>query len=406
MKMKKLLLAILTILTFFPYLFALQKQPSMHFDYKSAEAMMKVLQALNRQAEGEVIQRLLDEALKYKAYEVSHERYTDPDRDKENQVTLSQFRRFMLSLSGDQVNTQNNRRLDITRPFYEDAIRNPEKFHKAIQKIQSTPSSLFQESFDLAIYWLPKKPDLNIHVWILFDIGGSGAWAFRTKDGTHNIGFNMLHMLNDKGEFDIDLFLGILAHEIHHLGSPQSLYLEAINYDLLKESSRLRLYSDYVIPLVTEGMAQKFCNNAPGFLTPKPYPKKPFSATSLNLEDWTYFQKQYIEIHYRAIKDLRQLLGSTSLDKAKFETDYNNYWTWRAGEIEGKNFTLGRRYYYGTELLGVINAALGREVLFECLKDLRKIPLLFNEGIKKLRPKDFEQYLFPEDILKMVQKLY
>jgi hypothetical protein len=153
-------------------------------------------------------------------------------------------------------------------------------------------------------------------------------------------------------------------------------------------------------------MAQKFCNNAAGALTPKPYPDKAFSATSLNLEDWTCFQKQYIEIHHRAKKDLRKLLGSTSLDKAKFESDYNNYWTWRAGEIEGKNFTLGRRYYYGTELLGVINAAFGREVLFECLRDLRKIPLLFNQGIKKLRPKDFGQYLFPEDILKMVQQLY
>lgn len=394
------------ILMFFPGLFALQKQPSLHFDYKSAEAMMKVIQALHQNAEDADIQKLLDEALKFKAYEVSNERYTNPGRSKESQVTLSQFRRFMLSLSGDQVDTQDNRRLIITKPFYEDAIKNPEKFHKTIQKIQSTPSSQFQDSLDLALYWLPEKPDLNIHVWILFDIGGSGAWAFRTKDGIRNIGFNILHMMDDNGEFDKELFLGILAHEIHHLGSPLSLYFKAINYDSLSETSRLMLYSDYVMPLITEGMAQKFCNNAPGVLSPKPYPEKAFSATPLNLKDWAYFQKQILDIHNRAIKDLRQLLSSTTIDRVKFESDYSKYWTWRAGDIEGKKFTLGRRYYYGSELLGVINAAFGREVLFEGLIDLRKIPLLYNEGVEKLRPKDFEQYLFPEDIIKMVQELY
>ncbi len=316
--------------------------------------MMKVIQTLHRQDEDAIIQKLLDEALKHKAYAVSHERYTSPERSKENQVTLSQFRRFMLSFSGDRVDTQDNRRLMITTPFYKDAIKNPGKFHKAIQKIQATPSSQFQDSFDLALYWLPKKPDLDIHVWILFDIGGSGAWAFRTKDGTHNIGFNILHILDAKGEFDLNLFLGVLAHEIHHLGSPLSLYLEAINYDSLSETSRLKLYSDYVNSMIVEGMAQKFCNNAHGVLSPKPYPEKAFAATLLNLKDWAYFEKQLLDIHKRAIKDLRQLLSCATINRDKFESDYNNYWTWRAGEIEGKIFTLGRQYYYGTELLGVI----------------------------------------------------
>jgi len=392
-------------LMLFPSLYALQSQSSMHFDYKSAEAMMKVIKALHHHAEAATIEKLLDEALKFKAYKVSHERYTNPERSKESQVTLSQFRSFMLSFSGDQVSTQDNRRLIITKPFYEDAIKNPEKFQKAIKIIQSIPSFRLQGSFELALYWLPKEPDLNILVWFLFDIGGSGAWAFRTKDGKHNIGFNILHILDDKGEFDKELFIGTLAHEIHHLGSPLSSYFKAINYNSLSETSRLKLYSDYMIPMTIEGMAQKFCNNAPGVLSPKPYPERAFAATQLNLKDWTYFQKQHIDIHNRAIKDLRQLLSSAIIDTEKFKSDYNNYWTWRAGENEGKKFTLGRRYYYGSELLGVINAAFGREALFEGLLDLRKMLLLYNKGVKKLRPKDFEQYLFPEDIIKMVQEL-
>jgi hypothetical protein len=405
MTMKKRILALGVTLIFFPCLYASQKQSAMHFDYKSAEAMQKVIQALHDKVETKAVEMLLDEALKFEAYHVSHERYTDPERPKESQVTLSQFRRFMLSFSEGQVDTQDNKRLMITRPFYEEAIKNPDKFRKAIQTIRSVPFSRFQDSFKLALYWLPKEPELNIHVWILFDIGGSGAWAFQTRNGRDNVGFNILHMLNDKGEFEKEMFLGTLAHEIHHLGLPLSSYLEAINYENLSETSRLKLYSDYMEPLVTEGMAMKFCNNAPGVLSPRPYPEKAFAATQLNLKDWKYFQDQLIDIHRRAIKDLRQLLCDTTVDKEIFESDYDNYWTWRAGEKEGRTFTLGRRYYYGAELLGVIYAAFGRDAVFEGLLDIRKILLLYNEGVMKLGLEDFERYLFPEDIIKLVKEL-
>ena len=96
--MKKFPWVILIVLMIIPTSHECQEQPSMQFDYKSAEAMIKVFYALNRQDKVETIQKLLDDALMYKAYNVSHERYTDPARSKENQVTLEQFRQFMLSL--------------------------------------------------------------------------------------------------------------------------------------------------------------------------------------------------------------------------------------------------------------------------------------------------------------------
>jgi hypothetical protein len=349
----------------------------------------------------------LDEALKLEAYRVSQERYTSPERSKEEQVTLAEFRKFMLSYSGDQVDTQNNRRLILTKPFYDAAIKNPEKFQRALQKIRSVPSSRFQDSFKLALSWLPTTPDLNIHVWVLFDIGGSGAWAFQTKDGNQNVGFNILHLLDDRGEFDVELFAGTLAHEIHHLGLPLSSYFKTIHYDGLDNTSRLKLYTDYIQTMITEGMAIKFCNNAPGVLSPKPNSERDFAATRLNLKEWAEFQEQLADIHRRAVEDLRKILGGPEVNGEQMESDYDDYWTWRASQKEGKKFiTLGREYYYGAELLGVIYSALGREALFEGLLDLRKIPLLYNKGLKKLHPKDLESYLFPEDVIKMVQELY
>jgi hypothetical protein len=392
-------------LLFFLSVSAATGQSQMHFDCTSADAMMKVLLALHQHAAAATVDPLLEEALKFEAYRVSHERYTDPERSKENQVTLAEFRRFMRSFSGDRVDTRNNRRLVITKPLYDEAIANPDKFQKALETIRSVASSRFQDSFNLALSWLPTTPQLDIHVWVLFDIGGSGAWAFRTQDGKQNVGFNILHLLDDQGEFDVELFAGTLAHEIHHLGSPLGGYFKAIRYENLDPASRLKLYSDYFEPMIAEGIAMKFCNNAPGVLSPKPNPEREFAANRLNLEEWAEFQEQFAEIHRRAVKDLRKILGSPEIDREELKSDYDNYWTWRAGQKEGKTYTLGREYYYGTELLGVINMALGREAVLACLLDLRKVPALYNEGVKKIRPQEFDQYLFPEDIVKMIQEL-
>ncbi len=403
--MKRLTAAFFMHLFIFLSLYGFQAKSSMQLDYASAEAMMKVIQALHDQKAPAGVEKLLDESLKFKAYQVSHDRYTSPERSAENQVTLSQFRSFMLSLSADRVDTLGNRRLNITEPLYQDAIENPEKFQKALRIIKSIPSGRFQDAFKIALSWLPEEVDLDIHAWILFDIGGSGAWAFQSKDGAQNVGFNLLYMLDENGEFDQELFVGILAHEIHHLGEPLSSYFKAIDYDRLSETSRLRLYSDYMQNFITEGMAQKFCNNAPGVLSPKPYPNKAFAASQLNLKDWAYFQEQLVDIHSHAIQDLRKILGGQIKVMEDFESDYRDYWTWAAGEKEGKDFTLGRQYYYGTELVGVINAAFGRDTLLEGILDLRKFLLLFNQSVKKIRPHDFERYLFPEDVISITLKL-
>lgn len=84
---------------------------------------------------------------------------------------------------------------------------------------------------------------------------------------------------------------------------------------------------------------------------------------------------------------------------------YTSYWTWHAGRNEKKDFVLGRRYYYGSELVGVINKGLGREALFEVIHDFRKLLPLYNEGLMILKPEGYQQYLFPEDLINRMQKL-
>ena len=60
--------------------------------------------------------------------------------------------------------------------------------------------------------------------------------------------------------------------------------------------------------ILAVGMAMKFCNNATGVLSPKPYLKEAFAATHLNF-----------------IKDFRLLLSDDEVDREKFESDCNNF---------------------------------------------------------------------------------
>ena len=185
--MNKCLLSLMLILLLLPFSLRSQSQgqASMEFDYFSALAMMEVIEAIHHNEKPEVVEKLLSRALEFEAYKVSHDRYTDTGRSRENQVTLTQFRKFMLSLSKGQADTQNNRRLSITKPPIEDAIINPGKYRKALRIIETKTADRFQTAFETALAWLPDEPDLDIHVWILFDIGGSGAWAFQTLSLIH-----------------------------------------------------------------------------------------------------------------------------------------------------------------------------------------------------------------------------
>ena len=102
---------------------------------------------------------------------------------------------------------------------------------------------------------------------------------------------------------------------------------------------------------------------------------------------------------------LRRILDGQVEDVQAFNTEYRNYWTWQAGEIEGKRLHMGRRYYYGAELLGAIHEAFGRDAVFEVVADLRRLPARYNEALEQLRPEGYRAYTFPDDIIAKIGEL-
>ena len=377
---------------------------SITFDYQGAAAMLEVVQAIHDHANGNKVESLLDRAFELEAYQVCKARYNHPGRAPDNRVPLSQFKRFMLSFLGDSVDTQGNRRIGFLKEAYQDAVEHPEKYARAFEQVKSISDPQIQKMLETALYWLPEGIGIKTNILLLFDIGG-GAWVHQMEDGKHYAGFNLLMMLDENGNFDTDNFLGTLAHELHHIGIPVESYFKSISYEELADTSRPKLYTDFVKNMITEGFAQKFCSNAPGKFTKKIYSDKEFAAIERARKNWDYYTSEFEDIHQRAIHDLEMILKGEITDYEKFMTAYTNYWTWHARDIEGKDFVLGRRYCYGSELVGVINEGLGRESLFEIIYDFRKLLPLYNRALINLKPEGHERYLFPEELILKLQQL-
>lgn len=377
---------------------------SIDFDYESAARMLEVIQAIHDGGAKDTVEVLLDRVLNLEAYSISQQRYTNPSRSKENQVTLSEYKKFILSFLSDSVDTQGNRRIGLLKDYYADAVKNPGKYAEALTKVKAIPAYEIREALEVTMHWLPEGITLNANVIILFDIGG-GAWVEETEDGRNHIAFNILLLLDEEGQFDESNFLGTLAHELHHIGIPLDDYYRTIIYDSLPDTSRLRLYTDYVRSVISEGLAQKFCSNAWGRLSKKPYTEKEFAAIRMVKGNWEYFEAEHADIHNRFVSDIEQILYGGVDDLDEFQTSIMDYWTWRAGEKVGQQFALGRRYYYGAELVGVINEGLGREALFEIIYDFRKLLPLYNQALKNLKPNEYERYLFSDDVVEIVKGL-
>ena len=313
--------------TILDYLNPSPTRSSITFDYVGAAAMLEVIRAIHEKRDKERVEELIDSALKLNSYKICEERYTNPDRSKNNQVSLSEYKKFIMSFLRESVDTQGNRRIGFLKEYYMDAVKNPEKYTKALQIIMSIPDSSIQDALNKAFHWLPDGIEMNVNVIILFDIGG-GAWIEKTKDGRNHVAFNILLFLDDKSNFDSENFLGTLAHELHHVGieGPIEKYSNSINYRNLNDTSSLKLFTDYIEPKITEGFAQKFCSNAPGKFSPKPYPDRKFAAIEIARKNWEYFLSEFEDIHKRAISDFIKILSGEIINReGRVEADAKRF---------------------------------------------------------------------------------
>lgn len=384
-------------------LFSQSIQNEIKLDFDGAVKMMNVIDAISKLENNEKIDSLLNTAFKSEAYVISEERFGAEDQAVP--VTLEDFRKFIKSFTPDSVNyVSNNKRLIFLKPYFQDAVDNPKKYHALIDKIKSITQDEINITLKKALDWSLPDTKIDVTILISFDIGGA-AWAYKSENGKNYIMYSVPFLPDESGNFNKDFFLYTIAHEIHHIGFPIDTVLSLYNYEQLKDTSRLKLYTDFIAGMIKEGMAQKFCSNAPNKFSSKPYINEIFASTPKGIENWDYFISDFENIHDSAQVFLKQIVNGQITNPEKFYKRYDNYWTWRAGNIENKEFVFGRRYYYGAELLGVVNMALSKEPLYKIMKDYRKLPYYYNIAIKKLRPNDYENYIFEDEIVNAILHL-
>jgi hypothetical protein len=372
------------------------------FDISAAEALIETFEAMQQGKSEKQVDSLIDGMLALHAYAVSAERFGA--KNQISPVTLGEYKRFLKSFTSDSVNDQGNARLAMLKSWYVDAYSNLPDYKKLVNQLKAQLNEYSSGAVQLATEWLPKNVGLNAEVLVMFDIGGA-AWAYKASDGKDYIMYSVLFLMDDSRNFDSDMFFKNLAHELHHVGIPLNSFANEVGYDSLPPNDRLKLYIDFMYDIVKEGMAQKFCSNAPGKFTPKPYPNEIYAAIPKGVENWNYFISDFQAINDSVKSFLNFIAYSDSVDAGQFYNRFVRYWTWKAGEVEKKEFALDRRYYYGAEVLGLVYTTLGKEALFEIMYDYRKLPSYFNLALKKAKPEGYESFLFDDRLADSVLHL-
>jgi len=399
--MKNALLLILATI-FVPVAISQTPNQKISIDVSGAEALINVFDAMQHGESSQQIDVLLDKALALNPYLVSAERFTA--KDQNSPVTLEEYRNYIKSLSTDSVDDRGNRRLAFLKPRYIDAYQNLSVYKNLIEQVKSLSKEDIDNMLKQATDWLPNDVKVNAELLVMFDIGGA-AWAYRASDAKDYIMFSVLFLLDEDGTFSKEMFLKTVSHEIHHVGIPLNDFITKVDYENLPDTSRLKLYVDFIAGIIKEGMAQKFCSNAPCKFTEKPYPDEIYAAIPKAVENWDYFISDFGAINDSAKTMISEIALNKIVNIENFYERYANYWTWKSGTVENKEIVLGRRYYYGSEVLGLINSALGKEPLFEIMYDFRKFPYYFNVALKKAKPENFENYLFDEVVVDEILNL-
>jgi len=372
------------------------------FDISAAEALIETFEAMQQGKSEKQVDSLIDGMLALHAYVVSAERFGS--KNQISPVSLEEYKRFLKSFTTDSVSDQGNARLAMLKSRYIDAYSNLSDYKKLVNQLKAQLNGYSSGAMQLAAEWLPKNVELNVELLVMFDIGGA-AWAYKASDGKDYIMYSALFLMDDSRNFDSDMFFKNLAHELHHVGIPLNNFASEVGYDSLPPNDRLKLYIDFMYDIVKEGMAQKFCSNAPGKFTPKPYPNEIYAAIPKGVENWSYFISDFQAINDSVKSLLSYIVYGDPVDAGQFFNRYVRYWTWKAGEVEKKEFALDRRYYYGAEVLGLVYAALGKEALFEIMYDYRKLPGYFNMALRKAKPEGYENFLFDDRLVESVLHL-
>ena len=376
----------------------LKNRLHINVDTEAAVSMYRVILALHNKLPLDKIEKLIDEAFKKRAYQLSEKINTLTIHNDINSVSLNEFRSFLLGLRDDEILTQGNQSLQFIASNYVDATMNPDKYISAIEQYNSLPMSFYENALKNVNKWLPSNiSGENINLWILFDMK-EGMKLFE-----NNILLDIFTSIDRDGNIDKGLYFHAVCYGIFRFAyNSLDLYQSKTAYVNLPDSSRIKMIMYFIYKFMSEGAAEKACFNMPGVISKKIQPdSKSEWINNYYKNNWMEFQKDSVEIFDKAKKDLNDVIAGKYKSISAFVYTYDKYWMiYGSNNYSSENkFVFGRRFYLGAEIMGVIYDAFGEKGVEEVSTNIFKVIPMFNKALLKTKPENYEKYLFPDNVV-------
>lgn len=189
--------------------------------------------------------------------------------------------------------------------------------------------------------------------------GGSPAFSI---EGAQGYDFLQLAQVRP-GEIDLNWLVGTVAHESHHLGMKSAIPAGLAPADAMAYQ--------VVALCIPEGSATYFISGSPVGRVPA-FPDARFHIFTDDLtKAWNGLVGQEEEMmqHQTALLD-RAVAGGLTQDA--FDAEMRDYWF---------NGSIGRAYILGSDMLGAIYTAFGKEGVFTVLRDPRRMYAMYNSAL-------------------------
>ena len=246
---------------------------------------------------------------------------------------------------------------------FKNCMENIDKYYSFVNSIELRKAEIIGSAYSRAMKYLSENTEIDVKVYIV--IGGSDAYGVNLLD-TKAIIMNSTHFLDN-----IDKFIAILAHEIHHkaLWRSREIYWRLEKRGLII----LKYIYDIMSEIVGEGVAS---------IVASPY---------IMMEKYNLL-KNNINREYAAVEE-----GIINI--------YEKFSEKRAREIFDKLYTnVGPIYMVGIDMALKIEKYLGRKDLIETLEDPTSYTF-FKKYVTSLNEME-NPYIYSEKLIKILGEVY
>lgn len=356
---RKLAPAILSWLLVAVFVAAPARAVRVDVDLSTCRSVYALLSAMHAGAPRDSVKAALDQLIEAPAYQTMFRHYNRSWRP--HHLPPGVFERMILSLEFPaEFRVGENQRADSMQVRWRAAYADLPRYRRQLERLEDAHlRELIDRGVRYAQGWLPPGWTIPDFPLIVLPQGGSPAFAI---DGAQGYDFFQIP-LTAAGDLDVDWLVGTIAHESNHLG------MRGHMVELANPADSIAF--GVVSMCVAEGLANEFISGPPAGRAPA-VPGVPFHIFSPSLAAAWLARVEEEPAIFAHMERLLDRAARDSLSQDQLDAELREYW------FEG---AIGRGYVFGSEMLGAIHFAFGRDSVFAAIEDPRRMFPLYNRAL-------------------------